>query len=303
MSPSLASLSLRPGLPLIPVLLLAVLPAGGCGPTEEAGSPPDGSAAEGSDGPVRPVVEISGTDYAFEAPERVAAGWTVFRFTNRGKEPHHASLLRLEGEVTAEEIRKSYGAGGPMPAGVVAAGGPNGVMPGGTTTALVELAPGRYVLICFIPSPDGKPHFTKGMIRPLTVTGRADGSGPPAADAELALLDYAFRQSAPLQAGRRTIRVVNASEGRAHEVVLARLAEGRSAGDVVAWIQALDGGKAPGPPPAEFLGGVSGLAPGGENFFVVDLEPGRYVWLCPMPDESGGSNHLHRGMYMPFTVS
>jgi hypothetical protein len=35
--------------------------------------------------------------------------------------------------------------------------------PGSTTSVAVDLAPGRYGLVCFLPDPDGQQHAQKGM--------------------------------------------------------------------------------------------------------------------------------------------
>ncbi|MDB4892292.1 MAG: hypothetical protein JWL61_4147, partial [Gemmatimonadetes bacterium] len=43
------------------------------------------------------VVTVVARDYAFEAPDTVAAGRTEVRLLNRGKEAHHAYLMRLDG--------------------------------------------------------------------------------------------------------------------------------------------------------------------------------------------------------------
>lgn len=294
--------------PISPLLLAAAVAAflpllGACSAGEGGGESAAAEEAETRGSAAPRVVEISGRDFAFDAPAEISAGWVTFRFTNEGREPHHATLVRLADGVTVEDIVESYGAGKPMVEGVIALGGPNAVMGGIAATATVELAPGRYAIVCFIPSPDGTPHLSKGMIQALTVTGAESEAAPPAADAELEMLDYTFRQSAALEAGRRTIRVTNVAEGRPHEVALARVAEGKTAEDVVAWIQAYEAGEAEGPPPAVFLGGVSALAPGEENYMTVDLEAGDYVWLCPLTEELGQPSHLEHGMYLPFRVS
>jgi hypothetical protein len=51
-----------------------------------------------------------------------------------------------------------------------------------------------------------------------------------------------------------------------------------------------------GPPPVSFLGGVSPIAPGGHNEFAVDLAPGRYAFLCFLPDAKDGKPHVLHGM-------
>jgi uncharacterized cupredoxin-like copper-binding protein len=43
--------------------------------------------------------------------------------------------------------------------------------PGTTNYFEVELTPGEYLAICFVPDKqDGKPHFEHGMVRQFTVT-------------------------------------------------------------------------------------------------------------------------------------
>lgn len=294
----------RSGSPLLALILVASLPVVACGEGGGGAEPASETAGARSGEAASPrVVEISGRDFAYDAPDEIPAGWTTFRFANEGVEPHHVTIVRLAEGVTPEDIVGSYGAGEPMVEGVTALGGPNAVVGQVVATTTVELEPGRYAIVCFIPSPDGTPHLSKGMIQELLVTEETEGTAPPTAEVELEMMDYAFRQSAALEAGRRTVRVTNVAGDRLHEVALARLAEGTTAEDMVAWIQAYEAGEAAGPPPGEFLGGVSALAPGGENYVTVDLEPGRYVWLCPLTEQAGQPSHLDHGMYLPFRVS
>lgn len=293
----------RLGIPVFALILAASLPVVACGGDGEGADPaPETAGTLAAEAASPRVVEISGRDFAYDAPAELPAGWTTFRFVNEGREPHHVTIVRLADGVTAGDIVETYGAGEPMADGVTALGGPNAVVGPTVATTTVELAPGRYAIVCFIPSPDGVPHLSKGMIQELLVTEATAETAPPTAEAELEMMDYTFRQSAALEAGRRTIRVTNIAEDRIHEVALARLAEGSTADDMVAWIQAYEAGEAGGPPPGEFLGGVSALGSGEENYMTVDLEPGRYVWLCPLTEEMGQPSHLEHGMYMPFRV-
>lgn len=94
----------------------------------------------------------------------------------------------------------------------------------------------------------------------------------------MTLRDYNFTLSAPLTAGRRVIEVRNYGR-QPHEIELVRLAPGKSAEDVVRWIEKPEGA-APGLP----LGGVSPLAGSGRSQFTADLEPGRYALICFLPD-------------------
>ena len=95
---------------------------------------------------------------------------------------------------------------------------------------------GNYVLICFIPSPDGTPHFAKGMVRPLTVAASTDAvAAEPTSDVTLSLKDYSFTLSKPLTSGKHTIRI-ESSGSQSHEMQLVRLAPGQKAQDVPAWV-------------------------------------------------------------------
>lgn len=258
-----------------------------------------------ADSPERPfLLEVVATDFAFEAPASVPAGWTTIRMVNRGMEPHHVSLVRLDEGPTLEDFFAAMESDDPTPSWAVGAGGPNGVGPNQRSEATLHLTPGRYALICFIPSPDGVPHVMKGMSTLLEVTGSDDGSGPsgaedaPEAHVRMRLVDFAVALDRPVRAGTHTFHVTaDARSSEPHEIVLARLAPGAEADDLVEWLS----GHA-GPPPAVFLGGMSALSPGESGYFTADLEPGRYVWVCPLRVGPDATPHHERGMFQPFTI-
>src|SRR2546430_2604485 len=109
---------------------------------------------------------IVARDFAFDAPDSVAAGVTTIHLHNNGPDIHHVMLARLDAGHTAADLGKAFAAEGPLPAWVTLVGGPNAPMPGGDSWATVDLMPGQYAIICVIPAPDGVPHFMKGMVRP-----------------------------------------------------------------------------------------------------------------------------------------
>jgi hypothetical protein len=53
---------------------------------------------------VSSVVTVTATDYAFDAPQTIPAGWTTFRFVNQGTQLHAAQLVRLEDGHTLAEF-------------------------------------------------------------------------------------------------------------------------------------------------------------------------------------------------------
>lgn len=256
------------------------------------------------------VATITARDYGFDAPDTLVAGRTELQLTNRGAELHHAALLRLDAGKTLADFLAALKAGGPPPAWAHDAGGPNAPAPGATSAAVVDLRAGRYLLVCFIPSPDGTLHVMKGMVRAITVvpartTAFASRVAAPAAPAALVtgapditmtLTDYAFGLSRPLTRGRHVLRVRNAA-AQPHEVFVARLAPGKTAADALAWVERMQG-----PPPLEPLGGVVGLATGAANDIPLDLTPGEYALFCFLPDARDGKPHVAHGMVRQLTV-
>lgn len=250
------------------------------------------------------TVSITAHNYSFEAPDTVLAGQTLVKLTNAGTEIHHAYFIRLDAGKTMGDFFAAMKAGGPPPAWSHDAGGPNAPAPGSSTEAVVNFTPGNYILICVIPSPDGTPHVMKGMSHAFTVvpsTGvvqqSSEGTSEVAApDAHIALKDYGFDMNHPLTAGHHVIHVMNQAS-QSHELFITRLAPGKTAADVAAWVEKMDG-----PPPGMPMGGLTPLAPGETNEIVVDLAPGEYGLFCFVPDAKDGKPHVMHGMMRQITV-
>ncbi len=278
----------------IPFAPAALLPA--CNSAESDKTSKRGTAETAT---VPHVVEIIGLDYAFSAPVEISSGWTTFRFTNRGNEPHHMVVVRLEDGHTVTDLKAELANFKPLPEWTTELGGPNAPNPGGgVSNATLYLEPGNYALMCMVPSPkDQMQHFMKGMIWPLTVTKETTGSPAPEADIEITLSDYAFELSTPITPGEHTIRVTNNATTQPHEVELVRLMPGKSVKEVVRWVH-----KPQGPPPARFIGGVSDLSPGESAFFTAQFKPGEYAWICFVPDYKDRKPHFMHGMMEQFTV-
>jgi hypothetical protein len=215
---------------------------------------------------------------------------------NRGKEFHHLWVARLEQGKTADDLLEALRDPGPLPVWVRDAGGPGAPAPGGESNATVSLLPGTYVLACLIPSDDGISHLMKGMIRKVAVVETERPADVPVGDVAMTLHDYSFTLSDPLRAGTRIIEVRNEA-AQDHEIELIRLAPGRTAQDVLAWLKDEEG-----PPPGVPLGGVAPLEPRGVSWFQPDLEPGRYMLICFVPDEKSCRAHFTHGMLREIDV-
>jgi hypothetical protein len=246
------------------------------------------------------VVTIVATDFAFRAPDTIPAGLTTFNLVNHGQEPHQAVLVRMDSGKTMADLQVALEN---VESGVLGwmqfPAGPNTVAPGDSSNATATLLPGHYGILCFVTSPDGKPHFAKGMQRALEVAPSTAPAAPePTADLVITEKDYTWDLSAPITAGTHTIRVENAGP-QLHEVTIWQLAPGKTQADFQGWIQ----GGMQGPPPAKPLGGYVGPDPGGHGFFTATFTPGDYVLTCFVPDRGDGKPHVMHGMLKPFTVS
>lgn len=108
-------------------------------------------------------------DFAFDGlPEPMTPGPQIWEVVNDGPEPHEFLLFQLAPGVSAEEFLMAME--GPEPPGLPV-GGMQGLAPGLTGWLVLDLAPGNYLAVCFIPSPahEGQAHLELGMLAEFTV--------------------------------------------------------------------------------------------------------------------------------------
>ena len=245
------------------------------------------------------MVTFTAKEFAFEGPDSIPAGLTMFHLNSAGQELHHVQLIKLEEGKTYDDFIASTKVQGPPPTWAVPYGGVNPPVPGGMAIATQVMEPGNYAVVCFVDTPDKVPHIMKGMMKPLTVTSAPNANmTEPTADVTMSLNDYSFTLSKPLAAGRQVIKVENLSAAQPHEVSLIQLAPGKTVKDLAAWATDFKG-----PPPGKPLGGIPALAKGKNTFFDASLEPGTYALICFVPDVKDGKAHHEHGMIQEFKVS
>lgn len=127
----------------------------------------DRSAAEPLP-PSPPRVGISLLDHRFELDGDVPAGRVIVEVANRGTTTHALDLIELADDLPPldQQLRGSERRGVPTVARVP------GRSPGQSTRFAVDLAPGRYGLVCFVPDADGLTHAQKGMNLEFRVRSR-----------------------------------------------------------------------------------------------------------------------------------
>ena len=233
------------------------------------------------------------------------SGLTSVHIVNKGADLHHVQILRLTDGKTAEDFSAAAKAApfnpfgpAPTPSWIHYSGGPNGVIPGESAAAVMNLEPGNYVLTCFIPDSKGVAHVALGMVRALKVTGIADSKVPePMASINITAMDFNFAIDKPITAGTQTIRFTNAGT-QPHEVLVVQLPPDKTIKDFAA---AFEPGHS-GPPPGKPIGGLVGIDKGGHAFFTAKFEPGRYGLICFFMDGTKKAPHFALGMTNEFTV-
>lgn len=293
-------------LPVILIPIVGLLPS--CG---------SGESSSESD-----IVEVIATDFAFQAPDTIPAGWTTLRLVNQGAQTHFVVLDQMpagrtlddyiaavstpfdsawnglqRGTLAKSEVGPLLGKLlPPWFAEVRQTGGVGLVAPGEQATATIQLDPGTYILECYVKAPDGTFHTALGMARQLTVADRPSRAAAPSAGFEIAFDGGGMTAPAGIGPGRHTVAVHyrQAAEGLlANDVHVARLPDGVEADSVVPWMDWMNVGGLRAPAPVSFLGGVQEMPVGNTAYFTVELEPGRYLWIS----ENAGS-----GMVKAFTV-
>lgn len=120
---------------------------------------------------------VTMNDFAFTGVPSFSSGKVTLKVVNNGKQPHEMPVVRLNKGITGAQLRQILSAPPtpgqappPGPPPFQGAGGLQAISPGATAWTTLDLTPGEYALVCFVPdSASGKPHVALGMISTFTV--------------------------------------------------------------------------------------------------------------------------------------
>ena len=248
------------------------------------------------------TINFEATEYSYTLPDSIPSGTVTLVMRNAGKEAHHAQFVKFNTGVTFQQFTAALQQGeGAALALVSLTGGTGALDPGSNTeTVTVNLTPGDYAVLCFLTGADGIPHFAKGMIKALTVTGTATTAATkPNTTINITLKDFAFDSPDSLPAGSNAWGISNAGP-QPHEIQVAKLAAGGSANDVLNFFATPTPS---GPPTFQSVGGFQGIDPNGNGTLTLNLSAGQYAFYCAIPDPTTGKRHLQEGMLKQVTVS
>lgn len=164
---SVATVSLEPG----NYALLCVIPASDGMPHVMKGMAHPITVVPSAARPALPAADVAMTlkDYGFELSRPLTSGKHLIAVTNAAAQSHEAVFARLvPGKTVADLLAWVEKPAGPPPAMLL--GGSTPMATGVRNVVSVDLTPGEYVLLCFVPdAKDGKPHVAHGMTRQITV--------------------------------------------------------------------------------------------------------------------------------------
>jgi uncharacterized cupredoxin-like copper-binding protein len=271
----------------------------GSGPTSSSGAAGLDTTVAGA--PPGNVLDVTLTDFSFAAAVKtVAAGAVTLNVRNDGSEAHELTIGRPPLGTTAENYAKQH-----AELGLAALyekidwfGGAGGIEPGATSTSTVELTPGDYVMVCYLPGSDGQSHMAKSMVAPLTVvTSDTSAHLEPEPDA-ISLNEFSFTMPDNFN-GKGSYTVTNEGQ-QPHEIDIVRLEDDKTLSDGFTWFTA----GAKGRPPFRYMGGSGSMSTGKHTRMHLDLGAGNYVALCLVPDLHGeGKPHALMGMLKTFTLT
>jgi hypothetical protein len=134
------------------------------------------------------IVEIGMGEMYFEVSAEIVAGPQIWQLVSEGQQPHHLILSSVPEGTTVEQIMElaaSFGPPASPEASPVTAASPAAPslsfedvqdvfysipMSGDTTNFVaLDVEPGTYAMICFLPAPDGTPHVMLGMVEVVVV--------------------------------------------------------------------------------------------------------------------------------------
>jgi hypothetical protein len=253
--------------------------------------------APANTGPHANALAIHSNAHLLTAPATVPAGLTNVTLINNGPKLQHIQIVKLQDGKTEAELEQAMKENSKLPQWVLLASGPNASMPGASSTAMIDLAAGDYVIVGLKAFPDHAPYLETGTLLPLKVTANsAPQATMPAPDVTATVDEYTIKLSGPVMAGPRVFEVKLVGKFP-HEAVLFKLSSTKTVKDFKTWAEDFSG-----PMPGMIVGGVGGTETGSTVEFPATLTPGTYVLASFQINGPDRKSDYRRGMMTSFVV-
>ena len=260
------------------------------------------------------VVEIVTTKMDFQSVDTIPSGWTTFRYLNNSTEPHFFLLEKYPEGKTIDDGRnevfnvfqkgmdginsgnpeKGYAEFGALPewfSKIVFDGGSGLVSPKTSSLTTVKMAPGYYVMECYVKMENGIFHSFMGMSKYIVVTAENNGNPEPEATIPVTISSTdGIVIGKPVSKGNQTFSVTFGDQivhenFVGHDINLVRIDGDVVLEEIESWMNWADpkGLIAPGPASVTFLGGVNEMPAGSVAYFHATLDPGKYLLISEVP--------------------
>jgi hypothetical protein len=116
-------------------------------------------------------ITVDMVDFAFAPSSALTAGRHVLKVVNSGSQPHELEVVKLgEGKTMDDLMAWGETFEGELPGSSL--GGAAPMAPGQVEYIPLDLGPGDYVILCFVPDPtrNNMPHLAQGMLLQFTIT-------------------------------------------------------------------------------------------------------------------------------------
>ncbi len=270
-------------------------------PTAQRAVAQDADAANGF-----PELIIRLTDEGFVFPDDATAGRFAVSVVNESSTPAHSPLGLLPEGIDLAMVEEAMASESEeVPQWVLDTkwvGLPDFGLPGETRTGIVDFPPGVY--LGFSPF-DGWHNIIEIGGEPIA----SDVSAPEATlSVELTEMSFTWGQDA-VRSGPQLLEVSNAG-ATLHDIQFYPVPEGTTLDHVMEMFMLEEGGTPPPENPLsalaedEFLpaAAASIVAPGVTSWIDMELAPGTYLVMCPLPFPSGPP-HAMQGMMEIITVA
>jgi hypothetical protein len=256
------------------------------------GAPAAGAAGSNS-------LTVKAGEYTYKLSGSPKAGWTQINFDNAGVEYHVFSLVKLKKGVTTKQLKNAAqsqddSAIEALQEGDGSTGAQPGLLgPGEKNSVITKLAAGHYGAICYIPTPEGEPHFLHGMITTFDVSaGKSNLTPPQDGVVDVTIADDGITLPSSGLPRNGWSRVTNSTSVNRDLIVVRYLTADATFETVDAYFDAFFQGQTDAEPPATLLGGAEGLAPGSSAYVQLALKSGRYALVSTNQDVDDDPNEF-----------
>lgn len=262
-------------------------------------------------------IEIVTIGMDFQMKDSIASGWNTFKYENRSAETHFFLLEKYPDGKTIEDGKKevipvfqngmdliqegkpkeAFAEFGKLPgwySEIIFSGGSGMVSPGRSSTTILKLDPGYYVMECYVKMPNGKFHSAMGMLKAIRVIVNESGNEPPESTVNVSISSTeGITFDSSIKKGKHVFKVTFKDQivhenFLGHDINLVKLESNANTGILEKWMNWSDpaGLISPSPAGVLFMGGVNEMQAGKTGYFEVNLKPGKYAFISEVPKSS-----------------